>query len=41
MIVRLLSLENRKVEQEQEAWDAMAESEEWDDGTHPVTTDPI
>ena len=41
MIVRLLSLENRKVEQKQEAWDAMAESEEWDDGPHPVTTDPI
>lgn len=41
IIVRILNLENRKVEKDQEAWDAMAESEEWDEGSHPVTIDPV
>lgn len=41
IIIRILQLENRKVEQQQEAWDAMAESEEWDEVHRPVTIDPV
>ncbi len=41
IIIRILNLENRKVEKQQEAWDAMVESEEWDERSRPVTTDPV
>jgi cytochrome c oxidase assembly factor CtaG len=41
IIIRILQLENRKVEKQQAAWDALADSGDWDEGPRPITTDPV